>query len=437
MKQERTEGLPGPGPGWAWLAGALALTLACSVDGSQGPASATTSAAGGLTSTSGGTLTLSGTLPTSTSASGASAAATALDPVRPGASEVSAASTVLAFAADGTTWTAPVVGGAFSVAVDPGSAVGVVFAGSAGQFLGYLAPGDGISSLPLTDVASGVTRIDLGSLTAMGPVLTPANPPLGTALPLTVAEQRVYAQFSGLFAGVVQNPDVDGNGVIDLLEGKYYHPYLTCWVGGGSFHGALRPTVDGTIAIQAFNLTLVANGTSDAASATVTGPAGSGIAGQACTITTASADNTTSYSLYPDPGSSLSAVPVAGSYVFSTGGGATLAITVPDQSDASSAIVIAVPTVALNADNTINSISWVCQTRSGAPIATPSALIRSFDLEIDHPIGTAVYSASNLAASASSQTLAGVGVPWDSTVGIHLAYTDLFQNRYVIAFTND
>jgi hypothetical protein len=351
--------------------------------------------------------------------------------------DASTVSKVLLFAADGSYWTTSVSNGSFSVSVDSGTALGMVFAGSNKEFLGYLSLGNGISSLPLTDVASGVTSIALGTLTASGQVLTPANNPLGTELPLTATEQTAYAQCNSMFASVVQNPDVDGNGVIDLLEGKYYHPYVAYWVNGGKFNSGLTPTVDSSIAIQNFNITLTADGTSDATSATVTGPTGSGINGRACTISTDTTNNQTSYSIYSDLGSSTSAVPVAGSYVFTTGGGKALTITVPDQSDASSHIVIAVPTVTLNSDNTIKSISWAYQTVGGDPIATPSALISAFDLEIDRPIGTRVYNAYNLAASVTSNAITSVAIPWDSTVRIYMAYNDVFMNHYVVPFTND
>ncbi|MDR3670686.1 MAG: hypothetical protein P4L36_07575 [Holophaga sp.] len=380
-------------------------------------------------------MKVSGTLPSSSSSS--SLATVAQDHANPLAVDASTVKSVLLFAADGTYWTSPVSNGSFSVSVDKGVATGMVFAGSSKQFLGYLSLGSGISSLPLTDVATGVTSIDLGSLTAASQVLTPTNNPLGTELPLTAAEQTAYAQCNSLFAGVVQNPDVDGNGVIDLLEGKFYRPFVAYGVNGGHFNGRLTPTVDSSIAIHYFNITLTANGTSDAASATVTGPSGSGITSQACTISTSSTNNQTSYSIYSDLGSSTSAVPEAGSYVYTTGRGATLTITVPDQSDASSHIVIAVPTVTLNTDNTIHSISWAYQTVGGDQITTPSALISGFDLEIDRPIGTRVYNAYNLAASVTSNIITSVSIPWDSKVRIYMAYNDVFLNHYVVTFTND
>jgi hypothetical protein len=402
------------------LAGTMALSLACGSGGSSSHSTSTSAS---------GDLTLSGTLPSTSTT-------TALAGLRPQAVNASTVKTVLLFGTDGSAWTSAVSNGAFSVSVDSGSPLGMVFAGSSSQFLGYLSLGSGINSLPLTILASGVSSIDLGTLSASGEILTPANNPLtGGELPLTTAEQTAFAQCNGMFAGVVQNPDVDGNGVIDLLENTFYHSWVAYWVTGGAFNGALTPTLSASVAIKCFNITLTAEGTADT-TATVSGPSGSGISGQACTVSVDTANSQTGYSIYSDLGSSTTAVPVSGSYVFTTGLGKTLTITVPDQSAASSHIVIAVPTVTLTGSNTIASVSWTYQTVSGDAITTPAALISSFDLEIDQG-GSRVYNAYNLAPSVTSHTIAsGTTIPWDSTVRIYMAYNDVFQNHYVVPFNN-
>ena len=398
------------------LTSALVFSLACGGGGS------------GSSGSSGG-VTLTGRVP-------------AISPTaalaRPGAEAVDASTvrTVLLFAADGSALSSPVSNGAFSVAVNPGTALGMVFAGSASQFLGYLSLGNGISSLPLTKVASGVTSIDLGTLTASGTALTPANNPVtGGQLPLTAAEQTAFAQCNGMFAGVVQNPDVDGNGVIDLLESRFYHSFVSYWVNGGHFAGMLTPIVDSGVAIQYYNITLTANGSSDGTAATVTGPAGSGLSGRSCTVTTST--DQINYCIYPDLGTSSTAVPASGTYVFSTSLGKALTITVPDQSAAGSHIVIAVPTVTVSAAHTIYSISWSYQTLDGQAIADPSAIIRDLIVEIDHGLGNRVYNSSNLDASVTSQAIpSGTTIPWDNSICIYMAYNDVFQNHYVVPFYN-
>lgn len=185
-----------PGIRYLGLTSALLFSLACGGggDGSGGSSSG---------------VTLTGRVPTISPTAALA---------RPGTEVVDASTVnmVLLFDADGSNLSSTLSNGAFSFAVNPGAALGMVFAGSHGQFLGYLSLGNGISSLPLTKVAAGVHSIDLGTLAASGTALTPANNPVtGGQLPLTAAEQTAFAQCNGMFAGVVQNPDVDGDEVID------------------------------------------------------------------------------------------------------------------------------------------------------------------------------------------------------------------------------
>jgi hypothetical protein len=388
------------------LAGAMALCLACgggsSEDGSGG---------------SSGSVTLTGRVP----ADGSPAAS---------------ATAVLLFAANGSAMSAPVSGGAFSMTVYPGTALGMVFAGSSRQFLGYLSLGDGISSLPLTKVASGVGTIDLGTLTASGPALIPANNPVTSGqLPLTAAEQAAFAQCNGLFAGVVQDPDVDRDGVIDLLEGRFYHPFVSYWIDGGHFGGRQTASVDSGVAIRNWNLTLVDEGGSDGTSATVTGPAGSGISGRPCTVAAYAAQ--TSYSVFPDLSSSTTVVPVSGTYVFNPSLGRTLSITVPDQSGAGRRTLVAVPTVTVSSAHTIYSVSWACQTLDGQSIASPESVLHNLVVGIDRGAGNRVYTSSALDASVTSQVIpSGTTIPWDSSICVTLEYTDAFLNYYVAPFYN-
>jgi hypothetical protein len=342
---------------------------------------------------------------------------------------------VIVFSTSGNYSTATVSQGSFSIPVDPGTPLGMVFAGSSDNYLGYLTLGNGINSLPLTDVASGVTSIDLQTLTASGAVVSPGNNPLGTALPLTTAEQAAYAQSNGMFAAVVKNPDVDGNGVIDVLENKNFHPFVAYWVNPMNFNGALTPVVSSGLAIQNFNLTVTSSDASDDASATVTGPAGSGITNYPCTLTTSSSQ--VSYAIYPNLGSSTTAVPMAGAYTFTTGGGKTLTVNVTDQSSANANIVVAVPTVTLNSDHTLNSLTWTFTTQGSGGTLSPTALVQDLIVEIDRPVGTRVYNSSNLASSITSHTLTDQTIPWDATVRLYMAYNDVFGNHYVVPFNGN
>ncbi|MGD0248067.1 MAG: hypothetical protein ABSB75_03350, partial [Candidatus Limnocylindrales bacterium] len=236
------------------LAGFLLIQVACG--GGGGP--------------SNGKITISGHFAAASSFAGGRAKAdTALN--------ASAASKVIVFDTKGNHSSAPVTNGSFSIPVDAGAPVAMIFAGSTDNFLGYLSLGNGISSLPLTDVKEGVTSIDLQTLSASGSIVTPGHNPLGAELPLSSADQAAFAQCNSLFYSMVKNPDVDGNGVIDLLEGESYLSFVAYAVTPMSFNGSYTPVVGSGLAIQYFNLAVRSDDGSDSGAATVTGPTGSGL----------------------------------------------------------------------------------------------------------------------------------------------------------------
>lgn len=341
--------------------------------------------------------------------------------------------TVIIFDTGGHYSTAPVSNGAFSIPVDATAPVALIFAGTANNFLGYMTLGNGINSLPMTAMKNGTTSIDLQTLTATGNVFTPSHNPLGVELPLTAQEQTAFAQCNGLFAAVVQNPDLDGNGVIDLLEGKFYHAFVAYGVQAMRFNGALTPTVPANLALIYFNLTIMTNDASDSGPATVTGPAGSGLVNAACTVTVRNSQ--VYYSVYSNLGSSPTPIPVAGPYVFKTALGKTLTVNVPDQSAASARIVVAVPTVTLNAGNLIK-VDWVYKLVGNNTVLSPAAMIDTLMVQVDHPLGSRRYDSSNLPSNIMSLTFTNQTLPWDSATCLYMAYNDVFGNNYVVSFNN-
>jgi hypothetical protein len=367
--------------------------------------------------------------------SGRFAPPTASDSTPGSASGTSVATitTVIIFDTNGNYSTAPVTNGAFAIPVDTAAPVGMIFAGAANNFLGYMTLGNGINSLPLTVLKDGTTSIDLQTLTASGNVFTPGHNPLGTDLPLTAQEQSAFAQCNSLFSAIVQNPDLDGNGAIDMLEGKCYRVFVSYGVKAMSFNGALTPTLPGALSIQYFNLSVMTTDLSDSGPATVTGPVGSGLVNAACSV---SVQNTQLfYNVYPNLGSSPTPVPMAGTYVFRTALGKTLTIAVPDQSSANARIVVAVPTVTPSAGN-VNRIDWVYKTVGNNNAIAPAAVINTLIVSIDHPLGSRSFNSSNLPSSITSLTLTNLAVPWDSSTCLYMAYNDVFDNHYVVSFNN-
>jgi len=208
------------------LAAAALLLLASACSDSKSPKS--------------GAITIKGNFgppPGALTARGTSRAGTAA------AFDPSTIRTVVVFDTSGAYSTAPVVDGRFSVEATVTRPAGVIFAGAADEFLGALSLGSEIGALPLSTAASGVSTIDLQTLTASGTLFVPGHNPIGDELPLTPAEQTAFAQANGLFAQTVQNPDIDGNGVIDVLEGKFFKVFVGYSVEVIPFGGALTPAL--------------------------------------------------------------------------------------------------------------------------------------------------------------------------------------------------
>ncbi|MFH1415121.1 MAG: hypothetical protein ABIH89_03435 [Elusimicrobiota bacterium] len=322
--------------------------------------------------------------------------------------------------------------GSFSIEVETGTPVGLIFAGVNDNYLGYLTLKNGIDSIPLTKISDGVDTIDFQILTTSGTSVEPEHNPLGDELPFSAAEQIAIGQCNGMFASVVKNPDVDGNGVIDILENKFYRSFIAYGINAGNFNGVYTPIINSTVTMQFHNVTICSEGTTDSGGATVTGP---GITNVTC-----SESNNSSlimYSIYSDLGSSPSPIPTSGEYKFTlTNGGEVLTFSIPDQSQASSRIVVAVPTVSRNSNGTINNVNWVYRIpNDSSSNITPTAFIESIMVQINGPgAGDRVYDSPMVTNDITEHTLTKQDIVWTSVYNISMAYNDVYGNHYVVDF---
>ena len=322
--------------------------------------------------------------------------------------------------------------GSFSVDVQTGVPVGLIFVDNNNKYSGYLSLKNGIESIPLTKISSGTYTIDLQTLSISGNVIEPGHNPIGDEIPLNSAEQQALAQCNGMFASVVKNPDVDGNGVVDILEGKFYRPVIAYGVNAGNFSGALTPTLNNTVTMQFYNITLPYGSDSDAGGAKVTGPSGSNITNKDCYV------SNIGYNIYPNLGSSPTSIPTAGEYTFSlqNGSGRVLTINIPDQSQANSKIIVAVPTVVLNGDGTINKLTWEYRIpNDSSSNITPTAFIDSIMVQINGPgPGDRVYDSPMMPNDTTEHTLTKQDIVWTKVNNISMAYNDVYGNHYVVTF---
>lgn len=334
---------------------------------------------------------------------------------------------------------ASVVNGTFSLQVETGAPVGMIFAGTANNYLGYLTLQNGIDTLPLTKLASGVTAINLGTLSSSGLVVEPGNNPLGTELPFSSEEQTALAQMDDFFAAVVKNPDVDGNGAIDILEGRLFRPFVFYYVNGGSFGSNLTPQVISPASLNCSRFAIDIHDTNRPTSVSFTGPPGSGLSNTASDQLITFSNST----IYESPCISDPFVPPAGTYtvLYKT---TTLTIQLPDQSGTTSNILLGVPTVTLNPGGTIEKVSWTYRRATGAGTALdPQAVIGDgVFLQIEgngtpcNPITPLrLYNTNQLSPTTVEHMLTCQNIPFSNVTRMFIPYNDAYGNHVVISWS--
>ena len=361
--------------------------------------------------------------------------------------------TVLALSTGNRWWSSPVAAdGTFSLELDPSTPVGLVFVNSTDQLVGYLALSNGLASLPLQTLSPDTVSLDLGTLLPSAQVFTPESGLAGFSL--AGADLTALLNAGGIFAETVKNPDADGDGKVDILQGVYYRPYVMYFVNPGSFSGEQAVVSPGTLTLNGYRLGVHASrligGSPYPPSVTFTGPDGSGLDGEANegtpNISTREADY---QSIVPDV-----LVPPEGVYGV-TMGTTELSFQIPDQADAIAQIAMAVPRVTLNQDGTIHQIDWSYQLgglSDGASTVDPASLVDSMMLQIDaNPADpafrrcaasnirpsegpTRIYDAGQVAADVTTEVMDCQDLPWSIVTRIHMAYNDVYGNHVVVSW---
>lgn len=142
-------------------------------------------------------------------------------------------------------WTiAYVINGSFWVSVKRLTPVGMIFVGDSNEYLSYLSLKNGLTAIPVNLIDESISEIDLGKLSSSGIIITPSKDPFDNEIKMTLNELRSFSQISSLFSSIVKNPDVDGNGVIDFLEGKNYFMEIIYTFDGGTLSANLTGSME-------------------------------------------------------------------------------------------------------------------------------------------------------------------------------------------------
>jgi hypothetical protein len=325
-----------------------------------------------------------------------------------------------------------VVNGGFSIPTQAGKPSGMIFIGATGNFLGYLTLSSGMDTIPLNMTSDNVNTIDLQALSSSGGIVEPGHNPVGSEIPMTSNDIIAYAFGNGPYASVIKSPDVDGDGIVDITTGFFYRYFISYDVGAGTFGPDLTATMASPIAMTCYRLGIKVtdpNGNFPE-SISINGAAGSGLEGGVPNDLTFHSPDGSMTSYYsgcvPAP-----SIPPAGAYLVSYKT-KTLTFNVPDQANVTKDLAIPVPSVILNADGTINSITWQYRLGNGTDAVDPRALVDTIGVQVDVLINTVAvqsYSAYNLPGSTTSHTLSNQGINWNMVTGILLGYTDVFGDN--------
>lgn len=106
----------------------------------------------------------------------------------------------------------------------------------------------------------------------------------------------------------------------------------------------------------------------------------------------------------------------------------TLNFEIPDQSSALNNVPIIVPTVSLNTDNLIKSLSWSFINPNGMGTIDPTsfATVVNFGIESNQ----ANFESPNIDVGNNQFNLTQ-SINWSSVTRIWIAYHDLFDNHYI------
>lgn len=337
-----------------------------------------------------------------------------------------------------------VVAGAFEFPVPTNRTVGLLLVGPSDESLGFVTVRDSIPGVPMSAIDPGVSSIDLGTLVASGAVVSPGIDPIGNGLTLDEAEIGALAALGVVARGLLADPDVDDDGVVDLLQAREYR-LQTAVFRQGTFSGTVGQQA-GPVSGWSLGVN-VADGTVGGypTSATVTGPVGSGVDGLVVQGMMGNSQNIGYGIPLPVPG----VAPAAGTWTL-TFGSRTLTFELGELSGIAASAPALEPSVVLNADQTLQRVDWLFRMPDGTTTPAGSKLAVDVRIQISANPPAMRCPASNLTSFASdtvysmaidldeaggSHVLACQDIPWSAVVGLEIAYMDVFGGSHVFGYT--
>jgi len=363
---------------------------------------------------------------------------------------------VLAIGSDYSYKQAAVSGNNFSLKLDNGQPWGLVFLDASNQPLGLLSLGNGIEALPLHLLDNTIDSLDLKTISRDSDIFTPAANPIGGTIPLSPEQMALLGAMDDYLASVLKNPDVNGNGTIDLLEGRSFRLSVIYFIKPGNFHvPELSPSFDNTTLIEGYRLFLTVEDNSYPETVYFSGPGGSPLSNTPSESYLAFDNDSRVYAtqyLYDLLGSG-SYIPVAGVYTVKYGN-ETLTFNLPDQSYVNSNIVFPYPTVTLTSEGMLSKVDWVYRSPAGVVNFDVQALVDNIMVQLEGtgprceaiPNQNGTYGSGRLPAATTSHTLACQDIRWGNTepvpgseyiIRLMMTYEDHFGASYVVMYEKE
>lgn len=322
---------------------------------------------------------------------------------------------------------AEVKDGKFTIGVETGTPAFLVFAGTSDNYLGYLCLREGFESIPLVKVDENISTIDLQDILLSNKIGTPTHNPLGNEIPLTEDEQQILSFLDDFFYPIVRNPDVDGNGKMDFLENKFYRLQIMWFYRGGNFGNNLTPSYSIPLQYDGWKLAFSAQGTNHPQSVNFYFPWNLSSPLPSEQTRLIGGWNTM---VYFSPLITM-VLPTEGIYKVAYNN-LTLNFEIPDQSSALNNVPIILPTVSLNNDNTIKSLSWSFINPNGNGLIDPTSFATVVNFGIESSSGN--YESPNVEAANNQFNITQI-VNWQSVTRIWIAYHDLYDNHYIFFYS--
>ncbi len=333
------------------------------------------------------------------------------------------ATKVLLFNTSGEITVTNIIDGTFTVQVNKDEPVGLIFSNEAKNFLGYLTLGQGIQSLPLNYLNDTTSIVNLGTMSANGNIVSASTDILSQFMKMNTEQIQKYRYASVNFSLYVKNPDTDQNGVIDMLEGKFYRLAFTYFGSGGNY--TTTPAKLNAISVDSYRLMFItANESSVGNEITF-----SSVDGSVSYTTSQKGINPNHTIFYTDlipinaPQFTQCKVIYKNQQLF---------FELPAFSGTINNLAYLYPTLSYDSSGKLNKVTWEYYSVSTVAVVDATRLLTDIIIQFDGNSGR-IHNSPNLGPENKEYVLT---TPLDpsSITNFNMAYNDIFGNHVVIGY---